>query len=119
MRSGMASATCCATHEPSEIPSRWKRSRPRWSASAIGVLREVGDLVVVLGERRVAHVAVVEDDRPELLGERLLLEAPRAVVGREPHHAEQGVARATFIVEEAKTVHFSVGHAANDVIIGA
>ncbi len=76
------------------------------------VLRHVADLVVAVRDRRLAHVAVVEDHRAVALGERVHLQRPRQRVRGEPHDADQGLPVAVLLVVEALAVGVGEGHGA-------
>jgi hypothetical protein len=74
------------------------------------VLRHVADLVLLVRHRGLAHVAVVEDHRPVARRERLELEGPGQRVGREAHHAEQGLALAVHLVVQLLAVGLQGRH---------
>ena len=74
------------------------------------VLRHVGRRVVRLSERRLPHVAVVEEDRFVLLGERLDLQRPGATVAAQTVHAQQRLALTVDVVVDLQVVQNCVRH---------
>jgi hypothetical protein len=77
------------------------------------VARHVGDLVRARGQRGLAHVPVVEDDRPVAGREGGQLEQPGERVGGQPHHAEQRLALAVDLVVERLSVDLGRWHQAS------
>ena len=71
----------------------------------------VGDLVGPVGIRALPDVAVVEDDPAVAGGERLELERPGQVVGREAHDAEQRLTLPVLLVVQGHPVGVGEWHA--------
>ena len=83
MRSGADSAISCAIAPPIEYAEQVEGVELECVGQRQRVARHVGDLVVAVGHRRPAHVAVVEDDRPVARREGRHLQGPGERVGRQ------------------------------------